>query len=229
MRGSVCVQVVSKKFENRCKSHLCIDRESRVPAVRGYDFTDAVLASLWTNFAHVFHRIAKLFLCRTKCGRVRNSKQAVGLGLVAGLAGLSSPRDLRHIQRLRPSRAEWDRMVVARWRSIQCSRRRYYGRLSLDAGWVGHGVRVVKHPERRGYGLEGGPLGHCRNGHVCDAVGAKAQIYGDLSKYGGVSRDRCSCWWLWETRCARLIFGQLRRDRCGSAGAVRDIRQAGDM
>jgi len=181
----------SQKVGNGCKSHLCIDRKSRVPSIWGYDFTDAVLASLRTNFAHVFHRIAKFFFCWTEGGRVRNSKQAILFGFVAGLAGLSSPRDLRHVQRLRSSRAEWDGMVVARRRSVQRSRRRYYGRLSLDAGRVGHGVGVVKHAERRGYGLEGGPLGHCRNGHVCDAVGAKAQIYGDLSKYGGVSRDRC--------------------------------------
>jgi hypothetical protein len=224
-----CMPMSSPKCKDRTKSHLGINRKSWVPAVWRYNLADAVLASLRTNLAHVFHRISKLFLCGTKGGCVRNSKQAVRLGLVAGLAGLSSPRDLRHVQRLRPSRAEWDCVVVSRWRSVQCSRRRYYGRLSFDAGCAGHGVRVIKHPERRGYGLEGGPLGHCRNGHVCDAVGAKAQIYRDLSKYGGVSRDRCSCWRMWKTRCARLIFGQLRRDRCGSAGAVRDIGQLGDV
>jgi hypothetical protein len=207
MDVSVCVNVFLEKCKDGAKSHLGIDRESWVPAVWGYNFTNAVLASLRTDFAHVFHRIAKLFLCRTKGRRVRNSKQAVRLGLVAGLAGLSSPRNLRHVQRLRPSRAEWDCMVVARRRSVQCARRRYYRRLAFDAGLVGHGVRVVEHPERRGYGLEGGPLGHCRNGHVCDAVGAKAQIYRCFSKYGGVSRDRCWCRWVSKTRCARLILG----------------------
>lgn len=191
---------------NGLDSHLGIDRKSWVPAVRGYDFTDAVLASLRTNLAHVFHRIAKLFLCRTKGGRVRDSEQAVGLRLVAGLAGLSSPRDLRHVQRLRSSRAEWNCMIVARRRSVQCSRCRYNGRLSFDPGCVGHGSRAVKHPERRGYGLEGGPLGHCRNGHVCDAAGAKAQIYWSFSKYRSVIRGQSWCWWAWETRCARLIW-----------------------
>jgi len=160
-----------------CESHLGIDRKSRVPAVWRYNFADAVFASLRTNFAHVFHRITKLFLCRTECGCVGNSKQAVLFWLIAGLAGLTSPRDLRHVQWLCPSRTERDCMIVARWWSVQRSGRRYYGRLSLDGRWVGHRIRVVKHPERRGYGLEGGPLGHCRDGHVCDAVGSKAQIY----------------------------------------------------
>ena len=59
---------------NELDSHLGIDRKSWVPAVRGYDFTDAVLASLRTNLAHVFHRIAKLFLSRTERRRVAETE-----------------------------------------------------------------------------------------------------------------------------------------------------------
>ena len=106
---------------NGLDSHLGIDRKSWVPAVRGYDFTDAVLASLRTNLAHVFHRIAKLFLGRAERLRVAETEQAVRLWLVAGVTTLSSPRDSGQVQSFSSPRTKRDGMVVSRWRSVQCA------------------------------------------------------------------------------------------------------------
>ena len=93
-------------------TYLGIDRECRIPTGWWYNFTNAVLASFRTDLAHVFHRVAKLFLSRAERGRVGETEQAVRFWLVAGVTSLSSPRNSGHVQRFSSSRTERDGMVV---------------------------------------------------------------------------------------------------------------------
>lgn len=93
-------------------TYLSVDRKCRIPTVWWYNLADAVLASFWTNLAHVFHRIAELFLCRTESRRVGKPKQTVCLWSLSGLKPLSSPRNGGHVQWFSSSRAEWDGMVI---------------------------------------------------------------------------------------------------------------------
>ena len=93
-------------------TYLGVDRECRIPTIRGYNFANAVLASFRTDLAHVLHRIAKLFLSRAERWRVAETEQTLRLGLFAGLNTLSSPRNSGQVQSFSSSRTEWDGMVV---------------------------------------------------------------------------------------------------------------------
>lgn len=94
-------------------AYLGVDRKGRVPVVRRDDLDNSVLAALWCDLAHIFHRISKLLFGGSIRGCLGNTERSLLLHTLGRRVGLAATLDRPEIERLCPPRAQRDGMIIA--------------------------------------------------------------------------------------------------------------------